>query len=850
VRTQTFERLAIAIGVFLCALPGPGVVCAQGPVADSPAIEQRVDALLSRLTLEQKIDLIGGVDSLYIRAVPEIGFPRLKMSDGPLGVRSWGPDTAYAGGIALAATWDTALAGRMGVAMGHDARARGVHFLLGPGVNLYRAPMCGRNFEYLGEDPFLSARMVVPYIEGVQSQGVIATVKHYALNNQEWDRHNASSDVEERTLREIYLPAFEAAIRQAHAGSVMNSYNLVNGVHATQNGHLNLDILKKEWGFDGILMSDWGATYDGVAAANNGLDLEMPDPNFMNRKVLLPAIQAGKVSVATVDDKVRRIFRTAIRFGFLDRDQTDLSIPPNYLPHREVALDQARESIVLLKNDKNLLPLDLKTTHTIAVLGPDAWPAVTGGGGSSTVTPFELIGIMTGMGKFAGTRAKVLYARGLPTADDVFGNTKFVGMKTADGKVDDSKAVKVETFDNPDFKGTATVSYLSNLTLWPNGDGSGTPAKAQSVRYTANYLPEKSGNYVFLAGTDSGNGYKLLVDGKPVLGEVPREGRAPQFVELPLTAGTPVAIQLDYYEANASTPRVSLGIRALDDLISPEALKIAAKADAVVMAVGFDPSLESEGYDRSYRLPFGQDALLEAVSKVNKNVIVALTGGGDVDTHRWLANVPAFLQNWYPGQEGGTALAEILFGERSPEGKLPISFARSWEENPVHDNYYAPAVPAGETPHVKYAEGVWIGYRYYTSTGKEPLYPFGYGLSYTTFDFRNLQVAPKDASVSGKVTVAFDVVNSGKVAGGEVAELYVGDPSAKVKRPSKELKGFEKVHLAPGASQHVTLTLDARAFSYWDTDANRWRVDPGKFVVYVGDSSEHTPLTADITLKP
>src|SRR5215472_9986744 len=289
----------------------------------SAAVEAQVDSLLKQLTLEEKIDLLGGVDDFYIRAIPKIGLPRLKMADGPAGVRNYGPSTVF-GGIGLAATWDPDLARRVGAMIGQDARARGVHFMLGPGVNIYRAPMCGRNFEYFGEDPFLASRTAVGYIEGMQSQGVSATIKHFMGNNQEYDRHNIDSIIDERTMREIYLPVFEAAVKEAHVGAIMDSYNLTNGQHLTENGYLNTEVVKKEWGFDGIIMSDWDATYDGVAAANNGLDLEMPSGKFMNRVTLLPAVEAGKVSEATIDDKVRRILGTAIRFGWLDRDQTDV----------------------------------------------------------------------------------------------------------------------------------------------------------------------------------------------------------------------------------------------------------------------------------------------------------------------------------------------------------------------------------------------------------------------------------------------------------------------------------------------------------------------------------------------
>jgi len=295
---------------------------AQAPSATTPAVEGRVDALLKQLSLEEKIDLIGGVHDFYIREIKHIGLPALKMADGPFGVRNYGPSTTF-GGIGLAATWDPELVGRIGAVIGQDARARGVHFMLGPGVNISRSPLCGRNFEYFGEDPFLASRTAVAYITGMQSQGVSATIKHFMGNNQEFLRHDGDSIIDERTMREIYLPTFEAAVKEAHVGAIMDSYNLINGQHATQDGSLNNLIAKKEWGFEGIVMSDWDATYDGVAAANGGLDLEMPSPKFMNRTTLLPAVKEGSVSEATIDDKVRRILRTAIRFGWLDREQAD-----------------------------------------------------------------------------------------------------------------------------------------------------------------------------------------------------------------------------------------------------------------------------------------------------------------------------------------------------------------------------------------------------------------------------------------------------------------------------------------------------------------------------------------------
>src|SRR5580692_6002726 len=380
-------------------------VCQSAP-ASQAATEARVDSMLKQLSLEEKIDLLGGVDSFYIRAIPRIGLPRLKMADGPLGVRNYGASTVL-GGIGLAASWDPALVQRVGAVIGEDARSRGVHFMLGPGVNIYRAPMCGRNFEYFGEDPFLSARTAVAYIKGMQSQGVSATVKHFMGNNQEYDRHNIDSIIDERTMREIYLPVFEAAVKEAHVGAIMDSYNLTNGIHMSQNGYLNNEIAKKEWRFTGIMMSDWDSVYDGVAAANGGLDLEMPSGKFMNRAALLPAVQAGKVSEATIDDKIRRILRIAIQFGWLDRDQTDVSTSKLNLEGKQTARDAARAGMVLLKNEGNILPLDKGRIHSIAVIGPDAYPAQPGGGGSAEAKPFTAVSYLEGLSNYVAGGVKV-----------------------------------------------------------------------------------------------------------------------------------------------------------------------------------------------------------------------------------------------------------------------------------------------------------------------------------------------------------------------------------------------------------------------------------------------------------
>lgn len=842
-RLASLATVALALSASLIPL------AAQAPAPDSPAIEKKAHELLGKLSLEEKIKLIGGVDGMFTNALPSIDLPRLKMSDASVGVRTWGPTTAYAGGVALAATWDPSFARSLGESLGKDARARGVNFLLGPGVNIARSPVSGRNFEYLSEDPYLNGALVVPYIEGVQSQGVSATVKHYALNNQEYNRHNVDVAVDERTMRELYLAPFEAAVTKGHVGSVMDSYNLINGSHATQNEFLNLRVLKGDWGFEGVLMSDWDATYDGVAAANNGLDLEMPGPRFMNDKVLVPAVQDGMVKESTIDDKVLRILRLALRYHWLDRPQLDLNESTYSVADRPVALRGALESITLLKNQGHILPLDANKIRTIAIIGPDAWPAVPGGGGSSQAQAFEPVSIVTSIANLVGPNVHLLYTRGLPEMGELFWRTKW------DGQIAEA------TYPSKDFTGTPETAEKRDIAEYKNewwGPADKTP---RSIRYTAKFKAAKAGKYLVLAAASGSDHYTVSAGGKQIIEQTQIEGQHPEFASIDLGADQTVEIVANYLPGFAGN-RFGLAVVDEDTLLTDDVRKIAAAADVAVVAVGFDPSNESEGLDRTFTLPWGQDALIEAVAAANPHTIVTLTGGGGMDTHRWLEKVPALLHTWYPGQEGGTAVADVLFGKHDPEGKLPVSFDRAWEDNPSYKDYYP--IPGADTklhvvevgqpdvdyviPHVKYNDKLMVGYRYWTTTGKHPLFPFGFGLSYTTFSFAKLD-APASAPAGSEIKVGFDVTNTGSVEGAEVAQLYISDPSAKVERPERELKGFEKVRLAPGETKHVTLTLDARAFSYWSEAAHKWTIDPGKFVIRVGDSSENTPLHADLTLN-
>lgn len=839
--------------VFVLALAAGFAALAQAPAPDSPAIEAKAQELLGKLTTAEKIELIGGVDSMFTNAEPSIGLPRLKMSDASVGVRTWGPTTAYAGGAALAASWDPDLARAIGESLGKDARARGVNFLLGPGVNIARSPVSGRNFEYLSEDPYLNSALVVPYIEGVQSQGVAATVKHYALNDQEYNRHNVDVSADERTMREMYLPAFEAAVTRGQVDAVMDSYNLINGAHATQNDFLNLKVLKGDWHFNGVLMSDWDATYDGVAAANNGLDLEMPSPRFMNAPTLMPALKDGRLKESTLDDKVLRILRVALRYDFMSRPQLDLNESTYSVADRRVALEGALESITLLKNQDHLLPLDASKIKTIAIIGPDAWPAVPGGGGSSEATAFAPVSIVTGVADALGPNVHVLYARGLPEMREVFYRTRWDGP------------VQVATYPSKNFTGspeTATERLIASYKREWWGPADKAP---RSIRYTATFKAGAAGKYLVLAAASGDDRYTISVDGKQILEQTQVEGQYPESASIDLSAGQTIQVVADYLPGFAGN-RFGLGILDEAQMISDDVKKFASAADVVLVSVGFDPSTESEGFDRSFTLPWGQDALIEAVAAANPHTIVAFTGGGGFDTSRWLSKVPVLLHTWYPGQEGGTAVADILFGKHDPEGRLPISFDRAWSDNPSFKHYYP--TPGADTrlevhefghptridtiQHVQYGDKLMVGYRYWTTAGKHPLFPFGFGLSYTTFTISHLE-APSTALIGTiepqGIPVSFDVTNTGSVSGAEVAQLYVSDPSAKVDRPERELKGFEKVRLDPGQTKHVTINLDARSFSYWDEATHAWKIDPGKFILRVGDSSENTPLTHELSLR-
>ena len=808
--------------------------------------ERQISTMLAKLTLEEKIDLVGGVSTWYTHAEPSIGLTPLHLSDGPAGLRSGIPAIAYPAPIALAATWDPELATRMGAALGRDARVRGVDVLLGPGVNIARAPMGGRNFEYMGEDPWLASRIAVGYIRGVQSQGVSATVKHFMMNNQEFNRHDASSDADERTKREIYLPAFEASVKEAHVAAIMDSYNLVDGVHSTQNGWMNLTVAKKEWGFDGVIMSDWNSVYDGVAAANNGLDLEMPFARYMSRETLMPAVRNGSLSESMIDDKVRRILRLALRFGAIERPEDD----SNSLFSEDsdkVALDVARQSIVLLKNEGSVLPLNLEKTCTLAIIGPNASPAVMGGGGSAIVATYKSVSILEGVSDFMASHAtmstgcahRVVYDDGWPTNYDVFSKTSFDG------------GLKQQIFSKRDWSGPATESMRDHL----NEDRIVSP-KSASIRWSGRFTASRAGNYfVIVHDGRTADHHTIYVDGAPIATKnTDLHGELYYLpVPHPLRQGQTVEVRLDYLPGNTEV-FPGLGVLEEENILSTRTRSLATLADAVILTAGFDKSTEHEGMDRTFNLPLLQDAMIRNAAALNKRTVVTLNAGGNVDMRGWIDQIPALLHLWYPGEEGGRALADVLFGAQNPEGHLPVSFEYRWEDNPTFHSYYPQETPAGATPHIRYTEGVFVGYRYYNSPDVNKQltavrFPFGYGLSYTTFRLSDLAVSRTAFNADEPVTVTLTVQNTGTVEGAAVAQIYVGQQSPSVPRPAYELKAFRKVRLKPGESRLVTFTLDRRSFGFWCVAKKDWEVDPGRFTIYAGDSSDHLPIHCDVTIR-
>jgi beta-glucosidase len=742
---RTFVPLFTAIVIHATVLAAQSVPASAPYKNPATPIDQRVQDLLGRMTTEEKAAMLSGSGWMESAPIERLGIPAIKMADGPMGVRAWSGSsaitnaskgttqvlaTSFPSGVAMAATWDTELVQREGQAIGQEVKALGRDMILGPTVNINRVPLWGRNFEGYGEDPYLAARLGVAYIKGVQGEGVIPSVKHFAANNEEFERHRIDAYIDERTLHEIYLPAFKAAVEEANVWTVMSAYNKVNGIHCAESNMLLTDILKKEFGFKGFVISDWGSTYSTAPTVNAGMDLEMPGGPAMQRWMatgqplaagngdgwltadkVLAEMKAGEITEATLNDNVSRILRVIFESGLFDHPHNgggEVDTPAQ----KAVALQGATEGIVLLKNIGALLPLDPTKIHSIAVIGPNAAVARTGGGGSSLVRPKNAIAPLDGIKERAGDAIHVRYEMGV-----------------------------------------------------------GQPAEN---------------------------------------------------------------VLLDTPEARAKMLQA--------------ATEAATQADVAIVVVGRYVRLEGESLDvKTMDLPAGQDELIEAVENANPHTVVVLNTGDPVTMTRWIDKTPTLLDMWYGGQEGGHALASVLFGDADPSGKLPVSLPKRFEDSPAYGHY------PGENLRVDYAEGIYVGYRYFDTKNVEPQFPFGFGLSFTTFEYSGLQVVHTKTSEGTahweSDLISLNVKNTGARDGAEVVELYVHDGHSKIDRPVHELKGFQRVELKAGETKKVQFTLDRAALSYWSPDKKDWVAEPGKFEIEVGASSRDIRLRAPLELK-
>ncbi len=814
-------------------------------------IDRQVNQWLSQMTMTEKIDLIGGSKGFFIKGVPRLGIPQVEMSDGPLGIRAHGKSTAFPAAIVLAAGWDRQLAWKVGNAIGQECRQKNIGFILAPAINIYRAAMDGRNFEYLGEDPYLTGQMAAEYIKGVQKNKVVATVKHFVANNQEYDRHWVSSNMDERTLHEIYLRGFKTAIQQGGALAVMSAYNPLNGVHCSENKELLTTILKKHWGFSGLVMSDWGAVHS-VNAVNAGLDLEMPSAKFMNRENIMPMLKSGAVDTATIDDKVRRILRVCLTMGLFDKNRSKPTV--DWDAHHRLALQEAREGIVLLKNKHHLLPFNLQDIHSLVVLGPDADPTPSSGGGSAFIKPYRHINIFEAIKNRAGSGVKV----------DFIDVNRYPDLQKM---VEASKFFTTPQLTTPGLKAV----FFNNIRLaWPPvaqrtdqkiafnfrnlSPTFGVHATQYSVRWRGYFKVEKTGTYVF--GAESDDGIRLFLDDQPILEDWNDHAPKTDYAERKLKKDHVYSIRIDYYN-NQGGGKIRFGYAMVDPTPLDKKLVAVKKYDAAIVCVGFNAQIEGEGHDRPFALPEEQNELIKKVSQLNERTVVLITAGGGIDFSPWIDDVPAVLHTFYLGQVGGTPVAEILFGDVNPSGKLPFSVPKHWQDAPAYGHYYpesekGPVYKSNHRDHptgVFYAEGILAGYRHYDQKKIDPQFPFGFGLSYTEFAYDDLNLSRKQINKSDSLTVRFTIKNKGKRAGAEVAQLYIHAKTA-IPTPPKELKGFARVYLKPGEEKTVTLKITPDLLKIYDSRAHAWVLKEGKYEVLIGASSRDIRLKKSFLVNP
>ena len=821
-------------------------------------IEQTVKRLLNQMTLEEKITLCHAGSKFGVNGNRRLEIPEFTMSDGPHGVRreisrdSWDfvqTDSDYSTylptGTALAATWNPPLARRFGEVLGAEARERGKDVILGPGINIVRTPLCGRNFEYYGEDPYHVACMVVPAIQGIQNQDVAACVKHYAANSQELNRTRVDARMDERTLREIYLPGFEAAVKQGGVLTVMGAYNQFRGQYCCHHEYLVSTILKGEWGFDGCYISDWAGAHTTEESACYGLDIEMGTSGAFDDYYLArpfrEAIERGELSVALVDDKVRRVLRVMLRVGLFRKDRKPGS--RNTVEHQQAALDIACETIVLLKNENGVLPFDPSKLRRIVVIGDNATERHALGGNSSAVKALYEVTPLEGLRAALGGDTQIHHFRGYPpqnsacelinpeylgTADEGAGTHGWKGCYYVEREGAWSHAGQMIQRADPavDFDWTDSAPFP---TMQP---------EQFSVRWETTLIPPQSGQYEFVLTGASHAG--LAVDELELIQRW--ENGGPETI----TKSISLEARRTYRLVIRLKP-LSRDVRIYLRWVPPwfekppesasEMIQAVKEADAVIFFGGQNHQYDVEGSDRvDMALHDGQNELLAEILGINPRTAVVLVSGSPVEMP-WIDRAPAVVQMWYAGMEGGHAIAKVLLGEVNPSGKLPMSFPRRLQDSPAHAyGDYAPDV-------CRYEEGIFVGYRWFDAKGIEPLFPFGHGLSYTAFALSEMQITQE----SGNVLVRLKVMNTGTRSGQEVVQIYVGQVKCSVERPVRELKDFAKVSLAPGETKWCDFRLGWRAFAFWHPGTNAWTVAPGEFVIEAGVSSRDLRLKNTIS---
>jgi beta-glucosidase len=823
--------------LFICSTLSVIIAQEKFPYKDpNVAIEKRVEDLLNRMTLEEKVDLLGGT-GIATKENKRLGIPELRMTDGPVGVR-YDKSIAFPASIAMAATWNPELISRVGSGIGRETKGYARHVILGPCVNIARIPMGGRTFEGFGEDPFLTSRIAVGYIQGVQKEGVAATIKHFAANNQEYERFLVNTLVSRRALNEIYFPAFKAAIKEADVLCFMSAYNKVNGQYASENDYLLRDILRNEWGYKGLIMSDWGAVHSSVQTALGELDIEMPTGAFMNIDKLTSPIETGIVPVAKINEKVKNILTLMFKLGLFDKpiaieDKSLVDSPEN----RKVAYEASLASIVLLKNDQNILPIPKDKIKTIAVIGPNADTARTGGGGSSYVTPINPVSILQGLKNKLHENVKIEFAQGMNFEEPVKPIDSQYLFTDQTGKMN---GLNAEYFNNMDLTGTPVLQRVDkklDFTWDTNGPGSGVNKEHYSVRWTGYIKVPKSGEYTLCVIGD--DGIRFWLDDKSIM--------QAWYPHSAMTLTSAVKMEKDkYYKVRcefferAGGATAIFGWRTEKDELFKKAIDVAKKADYVILTICNTDKVETEGRDRDdLILPDGEEKLIEKVSEVNNNVVVLLTTGAPVLMDKWIKKVKGVVETWFPGNQGGDAIADVLLGNYNPSGKLPITFPHKWEDCSAYPTYKS------FKERTFYSDDIYVGYRHFDKNNIEPLFPFGFGLSYTKFEYSNLNVAKNGNGYD----VTFNLKNTGKVKGEEVAQVYVASTNLNIDKPVKELKGFTKVMLKPGESKNISVKLDKNSFAYFSEEISSWKDGQGLFKVLVGASSRDIKLNADLEIK-